>query len=72
MLYSIDRIDGQWAVIISENDGAALTIPVCTLPAGTKEGSIIIEEGGAYTLDSNRSDEKRHSVYDRVRRLSKG
>lgn len=72
MLYSIDRIDGQWAVIISENDGAALTIPVDTLPAGAEEGSIISEKGGVYALESNRTAEKRHSVYDRIRRLSKG
>lgn len=72
MLYSIDRIDEQWAVIVSENDGTALTIPVCALPDGAEEGSIISEEGGVYALDRCRTAEKRHSVYDRLRRLSKG
>ncbi len=72
MLYSIDRIEGEWAVIVSENDGIALTIPAYALPEGGEEGSIISEEGGVYALDSSRTAEKRHSVYDRLRRLSKG
>ena len=40
MTYTIDRFEGEFAVVELENQ-AMINIPICALPLGVKEGDII-------------------------------
>lgn len=56
MYYSIDRFEGEFAVCEDE-EGNFLDIPKALLPADVREGTVLNEKNGRYTIDQ--AEEKR-------------
>ncbi len=71
MIYSIDRFEGDTAVIISEDNGNKQDIERALLPAEAGEGAIIREENGTYTYDAEATAARRKSLFQRTNKLSK-
>ena len=49
-IYTVVRIEGEYARLLSEGDGEELFIALALLPEGTDEGSRLHYEMLAYTL----------------------
>ena len=58
----IDRFEGDMAVV--ENDGGIMDIPRSLLPENAKEGDILIENNGGYTIDSAAVEKRRREIFD--------
>lgn len=70
MTFYVDRFEGMLAVVQRE-DGVPGFIFRQELPKGTREGSVLIYEDGAYRLDAAKERERRQSLYGRLKRLIK-
>jgi len=64
MQYIIDRIEGALAVCERE-DGAFEGIPLCQLPKGAREGSVLVCENGAWVLDLQAEKERRARLFEK-------
>ena len=74
MLYSVDRFEGDLAVLVDE-DGNSRDVPRHRLPAGAKEGAMVrLEAGGSFTPDEEAAARRRARVLalqNRLRRQEK-
>lgn len=61
MLYSIDRFEGNIAVLIDEKE-VAVSIPRAQLPAGAKAGDMLRFEDGLYHLDDDAARARREQI----------
>ncbi|MCL2301400.1 MAG: DUF3006 domain-containing protein [Firmicutes bacterium] len=64
MRYVIDRIEGALAVCERE-DGLFSDIPLCQLPQGAREGSVLLCENGAWGLDTRAEKERRARLFEK-------
>ncbi|MCL1951869.1 MAG: DUF3006 domain-containing protein [Oscillospiraceae bacterium] len=64
MQYIIDRIEGGLAVCERE-DSALENIPLCQLPEGVREGSVLVLRDGAWVLDLQAEQERRARLFER-------
>lgn len=69
MRITIDRIEQELAVCQSEN-GENRVIAVSELPEGVKEGMILAEENGLWTIDREETEKRRQEMKDRLKRLT--
>ncbi|MBQ2780752.1 MAG: DUF3006 domain-containing protein [Clostridia bacterium] len=58
MSFSVDRIEGDLAVLEDEN-GVLQTVPLMQLPLDTREGSVLRLENGVWTLDADEAARRR-------------
>ena len=58
MCFSVDRIEGDLAVLEDEN-GVLQTVPLMQLPLDTREGSVLRLENGVWTLDADEAARRR-------------
>ncbi|MBQ8515016.1 MAG: DUF3006 domain-containing protein [Ruminococcus sp.] len=70
MFYSIDRIEGEWAVLIADDTSQSAEIPANMLPAGAGEGSILRWENDTYIYDIEETERRRRAFFERTRRLA--
>lgn len=61
MFFSIDRIDSGRAVLVGE-DEKLLEISSSMLPKGAKEGDVLQYHQGKFTIDKERTDQRRKEV----------
>ncbi len=71
MLYSIDRFEGDIAVLIDEQE-VAHTIPRAQLPAGAKAGDMLRHEDGLYHLDDEAARARRDQILRLQNKLRRG
>ncbi len=64
----VDRIEGDIAVCEADAD-TYLDVPLSTLPAETREGSVLRLAGGAYIIDENEEQERRSRIEQKARKL---
>jgi len=64
MHYIVDRIEGGLAVCERE-DGAFEDIPLCQLPKGVRDGSMLVREDGAWALDLRAERERRKRLFEK-------
>ena len=62
MKYSVDRISGDKALLISEGRVRRI-VASSMLPEGTKEGSFVIEEQGVFKRDRSSENALRRKLY---------
>jgi len=62
MQHIIDRIEGDLAVCERE-DGAREEIPLCQLPEGAREGSVLVLLDGVWALDPQAEKERRARLF---------
>jgi hypothetical protein len=70
MKYSIDRIEGNFAVCEDEN-GKFTDIEVSTLPEGVGEGDIIAIENGEAVFLKEETEERRRKIQQKRREILK-
>ena len=58
MVFAVDRIEGNTAVLEDEN-GDFITVALAELPQGTREGSVLRCENGAWSIDPDEAARRR-------------
>ena len=61
MLFSVDRIEGEFAVLIAE-DKSSLSVPRVQLPDNAKEGNMVRLVDGQYCLDDDAAEARREQI----------
>lgn len=70
MLYSIDRFEGDIAVLIDEEE-TAHTVPRAQLPADAKTGDMLRLENGQYIPDGDAARARREQILRLQNKLRK-
>ena len=70
MRFYVDRLEGDLAALQRE-DGVPGRILRKELPEGTREGSVLIYEDGAYRLDEAKEKARRRAMLRRLLKLTK-
>lgn len=61
MKFYVDRIEKD--VVICENDNNDIaSLPLSDMPDGIKDGSVLLYEGGKYTLLTDEEEERRNRM----------
>lgn len=66
--YIIDRIEGDIAVLEGEG-GAMRDLPAAKLPAGARQGDVLCEAGGAFTIDKAATAARAENIRRKMRGL---
>ena len=70
MKYTVDRFEGDFAVLEDENR-TMKDVPRGALPEEAKEGDVLIFAEGSYSLDSEETARRKEDVRERLQRLWK-
>ncbi|MFC2949757.1 DUF3006 domain-containing protein [Virgibacillus sediminis] len=70
----VDRMEGEYAVILMENDEAEIVVPAADLPEGTRDGvwlDIELENGtlANVAIDYELTEEREQAARDMLERL---
>ena len=57
----IDRFEGNLALCEKE-DKTILAIPKAQLPIGVKEGDVLVEENGSFSVDTEATYQRREKI----------
>lgn len=71
MFYSIDRFEGDIAVLIADADSSQLLVPRDMISPDAGEGGIVKWENGQYIYDAEETAERRRAFFERTRRLAR-
>lgn len=66
----VDRFEGQYAVL--ETDSGMKTVLRNELPADAREGDVLSGSGGIYSVDREKTAERRRSAAKRLNKLLRG
>ena len=61
MLYSLDRFEGNWAVLVDE-DGESRDVPRTQLPQEAAEGDMLRERDGVFISDEDVTAARRAEI----------
>lgn len=61
MLYSLDRFEGNWAVLVDE-DGESRDVPRTQLPQEAAEGDMLRERDGVFISDEDATAARRAEI----------
>lgn len=70
MFYSTDRFEGEYAVLISDEDGSQIITERENIPPEAEEGSILLLQDGQYILDSEETERRRREFFLRTKKLT--
>ncbi len=70
MLYSVDRMEREIAVLVDE-DGNSVDVPLSALPTGVRGGDMVRLCDGVYTRDDDAAAARRQKIWDLQNRLRK-
>ena len=68
MTFSVDRIEGQNAVLQSDK-GESRIVSISVLPTGVKEGAVLVCENGMYLADEKTGTERKRRLHTLMSRL---
>lgn len=68
--YIVDRFEGEKAVCETENE-EMVAIDSSLLPENVREGSVIVEENGTYSLDEPETQSRRERIARLLKRVVK-
>ena len=71
MLYSIDRIEGDIAVLVDE-EGNSIPMPRAALPTGVRVGAMLRRNGEIFILTPDEEEKRRRRVLELQQRLRGG
>lgn len=69
MLYSLDRFEGEWAVLVDEA-GISRNVPRTALPQEAAEGDMFREQDGGFTPDAEAAAARRAAVLRLQKKLT--
>lgn len=71
MYYSTDRFEGEYAVLISDEDGSQIITERENIPPEAEEGSLLLLQEGKYILDTEETERRRREFFLRTKKLTK-
>lgn len=71
MFYSIDRFEGDFAVLISDEDSSQVITERNNIPQEAEEGSILLLQNGQYIYDADETERRRRAFFLRTKKLNK-
>lgn len=71
MKYSIDRIEGNIAILEDINNKEKLEVDISLLPSNIKEGSILSLKDNIYIIDETEEDIRRKRIMEKFNKLKK-
>ncbi|MFV0239747.1 MAG: DUF3006 domain-containing protein [Lacrimispora sphenoides] len=69
MKYTIDRI-GETVIICEDEYGDMLKVKASELPEGVREGDILTETEGTWTLEKEETERRRQRIREKLRGLT--
>jgi len=69
MKYTIDRI-GETVIICEDENGDMLKVQASELPDGVREGDILTETEGMWTLEKEETERRRQRIREKLRGLT--
>ena len=69
MKYTIDRIS-EIIVICEDENGDMVKVQASALPEGVREGDILTEADGTWTLELEETERRRQRIRDKLRGLT--
>jgi len=70
MRLAIDRFEGDYAVC-ERDDRTMMNVSKSKLPAGAKEGDVIVLNGDSYTVDANETSKRKKLAEKLMKELFK-
>ena len=70
MFYSIDRFEGDWAILIADDELSQTAVPREYISPDAEEGGILRYENGQYIYDTEETAARRRAVFERLKRMS--
>lgn len=71
MKYSIDRIEGNIAILEDINTKEKIELDISLLPNNIKEGNILLLKDNIYIIDETEEDLKRKRIMEKFNKLKK-
>lgn len=71
MKYSIDRIEGNIAILEDINNKEKLEVDISLLPSNIKAGSILSLKDNIYIIDETEEDIRRKRIMEKFNKLKK-
>lgn len=62
MKYTVDRFEGDMAILERDSDLAMVEVLKTAIPDGVKEGDILLENEGAFTIQVEETREREASI----------
>lgn len=69
MKYTIDRI-GEMVIVCEDENGDMLKVQASELPEGVREGDILTETEGTWTLEKEETERRRQRIREKLRGLT--
>ncbi|EXG84192.1 Protein of unknown function (DUF3006) [Clostridium sp. ASBs410] len=69
MKYTIDRI-GETVIICEDENGDMFKVKASELPEGVREGDILTETEGTWTLEKEETERRRQRIREKLRGLT--
>lgn len=71
MIYIIDRIEENIAILENQTTKKIIDINIKELPPNIKEGNILIYKDNKYYIDTNLEQERRKNILEKFQKLRK-
>ncbi len=69
MKYTIDRIS-EMVIICEDENGDMIKVKASALPEGVREGDILTEADGMWTLEREETERRRQRIREKLRGLT--
>ena len=69
MIYIIDRIENNIAVLENKDTKEIINIPLNKLPSNLKEGNVLKYENNTYTKDTEEENNRKKTILEKFNKL---
>ena len=69
MIYIVDRIENNIAVLENKDTKEIINIPLNSLPTNLKEGNVLRYENNTYILDADEEEKRRQAILEKFNKL---
>ena len=69
MIYIVDRIENNIAILENKETKEIVNISLDILPSNLKEGNVLKYENNIYTLDKKEDEERKKTILDKFNKL---
>ena len=69
MIYIVDRIENNIAILENKETKEIVNISLDILPSNLKEGNVLKYENNIYTLDKKEEEERKKTIIDKFNKL---
>lgn len=69
MIYIIDRIENNIAVLENKDTKEIINIPLNKLPSNLKEGNVLKYENNTYTKDTEEENNRKKAILEKFNKL---